>query len=324
MSTRSPGESCQHSAASAVASAAGSPPAGTPRPGRRLVEQPQCRGDRRAVDVGVDEQGGVALPGQLVREPDTATVVRPGAPVGPQTATSDRCGPGSPGGGGGAAPGGMAIDVDGSPNVRAARAPSSSAVLRSASSITEAATAGSASAGTRWVIPAARSRSSAAVSPRGTTPTGMTWAARERSIAPRRGGAIRHRRAQSGPGRPPPQPADPPRRRTGARSAPRGCRGRRRPPSSAPRRPHHPRTQPMAHRAPASLPSAMRLRAAVPMIRSPGLAHGVEVRVQPVRSGRARVDAGPDNTPPRTVASSMASAATTRFACSGGRLSVTS
>ena len=113
----------------------------------------------------------------------TATVVRPGAPVGPHTATTDprRCAVGAAD----AVPvGGMTIDVAaaGSPNVRIGRVllPSPKAT---ASAITDATTRGSSSSGTRWCTPIACSRSSAAESPRRTTPTGATPDATSRSTA---------------------------------------------------------------------------------------------------------------------------------------------
>ena len=80
-----------------------------------------------------------------------ASVVRPGAPVGPHTATTVPRRVGVAAGTGSPSPGGIAIDVDGSPNDRervVAALAGTTPPLRTASVTTEATTDASASSGT--------------------------------------------------------------------------------------------------------------------------------------------------------------------------------
>ena len=84
--------------------------AGRGQPGRGeqpgdLVEDAELLGDGTAVGVGVDEHGRAAGAGRARRRAPMASVVRPGAPAGPQTAITRPPAPGAAGGTG-AAPGG--------------------------------------------------------------------------------------------------------------------------------------------------------------------------------------------------------------------------
>ena len=105
-------------------------------------------------------------------------MVRPGAPVGPQTATTLPRRSGAGGATGGAAPGGIAIEVDGSAYARRDRCPvadASSAAARTASASTDATTSTARVVG-QHLLEAERCAAAPRPrrSPRGTTPTGTT------------------------------------------------------------------------------------------------------------------------------------------------------